>query len=43
MHFFNLIVLTRIRRHGRPGRTVAYAGTEGFRTFNDSVSEPAEE
>src|SRR5215218_6174619 len=39
MHFFNLIVFTRIRRHGTYGRTVAYAGTEGFRGFND----PAEE
>ena len=39
MHFFNLLVFTRIRRHGTCGRTVAYAGTEGFRGFNDSVEE----
>ena len=43
MHFFNLIVFTRIRRHGRLGRTVAYAGTEGFRGFSDSVGDPVEE
>src|SRR5687768_15814556 len=43
MHFFNLIVFTRIRRHGRLGRTVAYAGTEGFRGFNETVSDPVEE
>ena len=43
MHFFNLLVFTRIRRHGGHGRTVAYAGTEGFRGFNDSVSDPVEE
>ena len=42
MHFFNLLVFTRIRRgHGRP--TIAYAGTEGFRGFNDSVGEGVEE
>ena len=43
MHFFNLLVFTRIRRHGSYGRTVAYAGTEGFRGFNDSVSDSVEE
>jgi len=39
MHFFNLIVFSRIRRHGTHGRTVAYAGTEGFRGFNEGVDE----
>ena len=39
MHFFNLIVFARIRRHGTRGRTVAYAGTEGFRGFNETVEE----
>src|SRR5687768_4408035 len=43
MHFFNLIVFSRIRRHGVRGRTVAYAGTEGFRGFNEGVSEGVEE
>ena len=43
MHFFNLLVFTRIRRHGQYGRTVAYAGTEGFRGFNDSVGDSVEE
>jgi hypothetical protein len=43
MHFFNLIVFTRIRRHGRLGRTVAYAGTDGLRGFNDTVGDPVEE
>ena len=39
MHFFNLIVFTRIRRHRPGGPTVAYAGTEGFRGFNETVEE----
>ena len=39
MHFFNLLVFTRIRRHKTHGPTVAYAGTEGFRGFNDTVAE----
>jgi hypothetical protein len=39
MHFRNLIVFTRIRRHGHYGPTVAYAGTEGFRGFNETVEE----
>ena len=39
MHFLNLIVFTRIRRHGTHGPTVAYAGTEGFRGFNETVEE----
>lgn len=43
MHFFNLIVFTRIRRHGQLGRTVAYAGTEGLRGFNDTVGDPVGE
>jgi hypothetical protein len=43
MHFFNLLVFTRIRRHGHFRPTVAYAGTEGFRGFNDSVGDPVEE
>src|SRR5215210_9064903 len=34
MHFFNLIVFSRIRRGTNYGRTVAYAGPEGFRGFN---------
>src|SRR5919107_372008 len=33
MHFFNMIVFTRIRRHRHNGPTVAYAGTESFRGF----------
>src|SRR3954463_4782966 len=33
MHFFNLYVFTRIRRGTTYGRTVAYAGPEGFRGF----------
>jgi len=43
MHFFNLIVFARIRRHGGGGRTVAYAGTEGLRGFNETVGEGVEE
>src|ERR687894_719548 len=39
MHFFNLLVFTRIRRHTGYGRTVAYAGPEGFRGFNDTAGE----
>ncbi|HEX7956648.1 MAG TPA: hypothetical protein VF508_06885 [Pyrinomonadaceae bacterium] len=39
MHFFNLLVFSRIRRNGMSGRTVAYAGTEGFRGFNETVEE----
>src|SRR5918998_3139658 len=37
MHFFNLFVFSRIRRHGGRGGAVAYAGTEGFRGFNGGV------
>ncbi|HEX8115770.1 MAG TPA: hypothetical protein VF521_00735 [Pyrinomonadaceae bacterium] len=33
MHFFNLLVFSRIRRGATYGRTVAYAGPEGFRGF----------
>jgi len=43
MHFFNLIVFARMRRHGGGGRTVAYAGTEGLRGFNETVGEGVEE
>ena len=39
MHFFNLLVFTRIRRHTNYGRTVAYAGPEGFRGFNDTAGD----
>ena len=39
MHFFNLFVFTRIRRGTTYGRTVAYAGPEGFRGFNDTAGE----
>ena len=39
MHFFNLLVFSRIRRHRPYGPTVAYAGTEGFRGFNETVEE----
>ena len=39
MHFFNLFVFTRIRRNTTSGRTVAYAGPEGFRGFNDTAGE----
>jgi len=39
MHFFNLLVFTRIRRQRHYGPTVAYAGTEGFRGFNETVGE----
>ena len=39
MHFFNLLVFSRIRRHGPGGPTVAYAGPEGFRGFTDTTGE----
>ena len=39
MHFFNLFVFTRIRRGTTHGRTVAYAGPEGFRGFSDTAGE----
>ena len=39
MHFFNLLVFSRIRRGTPNGRTVAYAGPEGFRGFTDTTGE----
>jgi hypothetical protein len=39
MHFFNLLVFTRIRRSTNYGRTVAYAGPEGFRGFTGTGGE----
>jgi len=36
MHFFNLLVFSRIRRHGRPGHTPA-ANPETYRGFNETV------
>jgi hypothetical protein len=39
MHFFNLLVFSRIRRSSNLGRTVAYAGPEGFRGFNDAAGD----
>jgi hypothetical protein len=39
MHFFNLLVFSRIRRGSTYGRTVAYAGPEGFRGFSDTPGE----
>ncbi len=39
MHFFNLLVFSRIRRGAGYGRTVAYAGPEGFRGFNDTTGD----
>src|SRR5919112_5495134 len=39
MHFLNLLIFTRIRSHTTYGRTVAYAGPEGFRGFNDTAGE----
>ena len=37
MHFFNLFVFSRIRRHGRSGRAPADAGPETYRGFNETV------
>ncbi len=39
MHFFNLLVFSRIRRRAPFGRTVAYAGTEGYKGFADTDEE----
>ena len=39
MHFFNLFVFSRIRRRTPFGRTVAYAGTEGYKGFADTAEE----
>ena len=39
MHFFDLLVFSRIRRRSPFGRTVAYAGTEGYKGFADTVEE----
>ena len=39
MHFFNLLVFSRIRRGAGAGRTVAYAGPEGFRGFADTAGD----
>ena len=39
MHFFNLLVFSRIRRRTPYGHTVAYAGTEGYKGFNETVEE----
>ncbi|MBV9927527.1 MAG: hypothetical protein JOZ96_21095 [Acidobacteria bacterium] len=38
MHFFNLLVFSRIRRGSTYGRTVAYAGPEGFRGFTTGAA-----
>lgn len=37
MHFFNLLVFSRIRRHGRSGNGPADAGPETYRGFNETV------
>ena len=39
MHFFNLLVFSRIRRRTLYGHTVAYAGTEPYQGFSETVEE----